>query len=106
QHLEVNGAWQVILALHDTEGALLGNVAEGWEEPHHFPVHDPSRCPDPNVVLVRELDAYPTDPEAIRTLALELGGRIEDAWGIKERRFLARAGTAVGKFNARGWRRY
>jgi hypothetical protein len=105
QHLEVDGPWQVLVALHGTKGALLGNVAAGWMEPHDFMAHDPPRCPDPNVVLIRELDVYPTEPDTIRDLAIDLGGRIEDAWGMKERRFLARTGEGAGDFDARKWTR-
>lgn len=105
QHLEVDGPWQVLIALHGTQGALLGNVAEGWMEPHNFMANDPSRCPEPNVVLVRELDEYPTEPDNIRDVALDLAGRIEDTWGMKERRFLARTGSVKGEFDGRGWQR-
>jgi hypothetical protein len=101
EHLEVRGPWQVSLALHDTKDALLGNVAEGWVEPHDFMAHDPPRCPDPNVLIARELELFPTEPDDLRELALDLGGRIEDAWGSTERRFLARAGGAIREFDTR-----
>jgi hypothetical protein len=104
-HLEVDGPWQVLVALHNTYEALLGDVAEGWLEPHDFMAHDPPRCADPNLIHVRELDRYPTEPDEVRDLALDLGGRIEDAWGMKERRFIARVGPAEGKFDAKGWQR-
>lgn len=106
QHLEMEGPWQVLVALHNTEEALLGGVAEGWLEPHDFMAHDPPRCRDPNVIHVRELDSYPTESDEIRDLAFDLGGRIEDAWGMKERRFIARAGSVKGEFDGRGWQRY
>lgn len=106
QHLEVDGPWQVLVALHNTEDALLGDVAQGWVERHDFMAHDPPRSTDRNVVQVRGLDRYPTDPEEIRDLAFDLGGRIEDAWGSKERRFIARAGSAKGELDGRGWQRY
>lgn len=102
-HLEVPGPWQIVVALHDTEKSALGNVAKGWAEPYHLLAHDLPRCPEPNVLIAREFEEFPTEPEAVRDLAYELGGRIEDAWGMQQRRFLSRTGEAVGEFDAREW---
>jgi hypothetical protein len=104
-HLDVPGPWQVVVALHDTQDSVLGDLAPGWVEPHDIRALDPPRCHEPNVLIVRELEQFPTKPDDVRRLAFDLGGRIEDAWGVKERRFLARTGDSTGEFNPMGWNR-
>jgi hypothetical protein len=44
------------------------------------------RCPDPNVLIVREVLDWP-DPESQRSLAFDIGANIEDAFGFRHRRF-------------------
>ena len=54
-------------------------------------------------MIRRELDTFPESENDIRDLALDVGARIEDAWGGKYRRFLDRVGDSEGKFNPRRW---
>ncbi|MDE0623053.1 MAG: hypothetical protein OXH83_15430 [Bryobacterales bacterium] len=55
-------------------------------------------------MIRRELDTFPKTENDIRDLAFDVGARIEDAWGMRERRFLDRAGELEGEFNAGRWR--
>lgn len=82
EHLDVAGPWRVILVLHGTKDAVIGDVAAGWPEPHNFLIHNPPRCIDANVVIRRELDAFPTAADELCDLAFDLAGRIEDGWGM------------------------
>ncbi len=54
-------------------------------------------------MIRRELDAFPESENDVRDLAFDVGARIEDAWGVKYRRFLDRDGDMKGKFNPRRW---
>lgn len=105
EHVAADGPWQISLALHQTQGALLGDLAEGREEPGPTARFLP-RCPEPHVVVREELDEWPAqdETEEIRELAFRLGGRIEDAWGVKHRRFMANRGELEGQFDPRQWR--
>lgn len=101
--INATGPWEVKLVLHDTENALLADFAEGWAEPSDLG-YNPPRCPEPAVVVRRELVKFPVEPEEVRDLAFDLGGRIEDAWGMKQRRFLNYRGGAVGEFGTQRFR--
>lgn len=90
------GPWQVVIGLIDTRGSALGNVATGWEGPERSFPDEVATCPEPNVLIVRELETWPSEEQSLRALAFELGGVIEDAWGSKQRRFLARSGPFQG----------
>ncbi|HVI69253.1 MAG TPA: hypothetical protein VM581_02235 [Magnetospirillaceae bacterium] len=54
-------------------------------------------CLDEHVLLRRELDEL-TDAEGV---ALDLGGRIELAFGTTRRRYLGRSGEYQGRFDPR-----
>lgn len=105
RHVPAEGPWQVALALHNTQGAVLGDLAEGWASPGRGLVRV-RVCPEPHVVMREELTEWPAQEKAdeIRRLAFRLGGRIEDAWGVKQRRFLANGGELEGGFDPRSWR--
>jgi hypothetical protein len=92
----VGGPWEVTVSLRDTEGAHLGDLGEGWREPM-MGGRDLSTCPDEAVLVSAQLGAK-IDPQAA---AFDLGGRIEDAWGFQERRFIARAGDSEGLLDVR-----
>ena len=64
------------------------------------------RCPcaEDNLMFHSELLEWLTEPDVQGNLAFELGGRIEDAWGWRERRFLARTGAHEGRFDASEYR--
>ena len=62
--------------------------ASAWRAPE---------CPDPNVLIVREIAEWPTG-KATQGLAFSLGGAIENAWGCKQRRSLSRVDPGVGDF--------
>lgn len=105
ERFEVAGPWQILVARSDTLNAMLGNVAKGWAEPREMFSGEAPRCSDPNVLVVLELETLPTGESHLRDLAFRLGGRIEDAWGRRERRFLINGGDSAGQFDPRGWHR-
>lgn len=95
----VPGPWSIVTGLIDTQGTALGHVAEGWIDPDRSFPDDVVTCPEPNVLIVRELGTWPRDAQSLRTLAFELGGAVEDAWGSRQRRFLAQSGPNQGDFD-------
>jgi hypothetical protein len=99
----IEGPWEVTLVLYDTDGAYLGDVGEGWAQPQSRTWEAPS-CREPNVVIRERFEAWPSRPEDPRCLAFRFGGRIEDAWGGKHRRFLDLRGDHEGEFDPRRWR--
>ena len=100
----IQGPWEITLALRDSNLAVIGNVAAGWEEPERaFPREELPRCPDPNVLIVREVVEWP-DPDGRQTLAFDIGSNIEDAFGFRGRRFLGRLDPVAGMFDPSRYR--
>jgi len=100
----IQGPWEISLSMRDTNRAVIGNVAAGWEEPERaFPRDELPRCPDPNLLIVREVYEWP-EVEARQALAFDIGSNIEDAFGIRERRFLGRLDPFAGVFDGSRYR--
>ena len=79
ERFSIQGPWEISLALRDSRLAVLGNVAAEWAEPEEtFPREEAPRCPDPNVLIVREALESP-DPEGQRSLAFNIGSNMEGA---------------------------
>ncbi len=93
------GPFQLTVALRRTGGAFLGNVAEGWAEPLTWD-NDLPACRDEHLLWHHEIAEWP-DHEAISAIALAVGDRLEDAWGVTQRRYLARTGDHAGRFDIR-----
>jgi hypothetical protein len=99
QRYKLGGPWEVSLALRETAGSVFGNVGAGWAEPTDAWPDEVRACPNPNVLIVREVPEWPYE-DAARDFAFLLGACLEDTWGVRERRFLARIGDDAGKFDA------
>ena len=99
EHIALPGPWHFTVALKDTKDALLGNLGEGWANPFS-PSNRVEGCPEDNLLWHLTLDAVP-DEDAQRPLAFAVGDRLEDAWGVKQRRYLAHRGALAGKFDTR-----
>lgn len=99
----VEGPWELSLALQGTAGAYLGDLATGWLEPGQDALHEPRRCVEPGLLLLREITDWP-DTGGARHVAFSLGGQIEDAWGSRYRRFIAHDGGLGGQFDTEHYR--
>lgn len=95
--LGVEGPWEVSLALITTKGTLLGDVAAGWAEAGDAN-HDGRRCRESSVLLRREVAEWPAGEEALE-FAHSIGAEVENAWGSKLRRYLARTGDLTDRFD-------
>ena len=98
------GPFEVAVALPRTSHALLADFGEGWRDPLRDFDGPASRCLEPNILLRYECETWPESPEAIQAVAFTLGARIEDTWGSKERRYLARTGERSGEFDTSQYR--
>lgn len=103
RHVDLEGPWEVTLAMYRTQGAQLGDLGAGWSAQGNLSWFAPV-CLEPNVVIRQELERWPEEPDDLRELAFRLGGHIEDAWGIRYRRFLDHHGEFEGQFDARRFR--
>jgi hypothetical protein len=88
ERYNITGPFEVTAALVNTLHAQLGNVATGWRDlDNWWPTSSPL-CPEPNVLIRREVEQWPSGHEDVQGLAFSIGERVEDAWGSKDRRFL------------------
>ena len=95
---DIDGPWEVTLALRGCRGAVLGGFAEGWQEPDDFR-SDHRVCLEEHALHRWEVDAI--EPEV---LAEQIGQRTENTFGSTHRRHLANHGHFDGKFDPRfGW---
>ena len=99
---EVAEKWQVEMpfefsvGIRNTGNAALGDLAEGWANPGQG-FDDPPVCIEDHLLFRREIDAE-IDPEHY---ALDLGDRIDQAFGSVVRRHLVRDGEYAGQFRPR-----
>jgi hypothetical protein len=99
----IDGPWELTLSFRGTQGSALGNVGAGWAEPDQVWLDEFPACPDSNVMITRELEFWP-DASALQAVVLSIGGNIEDAWGCRNRRFLAREDPNAGDFDVSRYR--
>ena len=103
RRLDPSGPWELTLVLYETRGVLLAGFGSGWAEPHLDAAFGLRPQQETRIMVRRELDVFPESEMDVQELAFDLGGRIEDAWGMKHRRFLDRVGDLKGQFNPRRW---
>lgn len=90
---------QLTVGVVNTAGASLGILGEGWAEPDDFN-NNVAPCADANLLWHLELATVPHEAGA-REIAFSIGDRLEDAWGLAQRRYLALRGPHVGKMDPR-----
>jgi hypothetical protein len=95
----ITGPFQLTVGVRRTKAALLSTFGEGWAEPGSFENRtDP--CPDEHLLWHLEFDDLP-DHDGARQIAYRVGDRMEDAWGSRNRRYLAHRGDYEGELDAR-----
>lgn len=99
ERVPLPGPRQLTIALRNTKNAALGNLGEGWAEPGSFE-NRAGGCLEQNLLWHLELDELP-DEAAQQRLAFAIGDRLEDAWGVGQRRYLAHRGDRAGRFDHR-----
>jgi hypothetical protein len=99
EHHDVAGPFQLTVGIRHTGGALLSTLGEGWAEPGDFQ-NNLGPCPDEHLLWHIELDDLPNHDGA-REVAYRIGDRLEDAWGSRQRRYLAHRGDFAGELDAR-----
>lgn len=95
---DINGPWEVTLALRSCSGAALGGFAEGWLEPDDLR-SDHRVCLEEHALHRWEFDAI--EPEV---LVEQIAQRTENTFGSTHLRHLANRGPFDGRFDPRfGW---
>ena len=100
----VEGPFQVVLGVRMTQGMVLCNFGTGWAEPQNlFPEERPV-CPEASLLRSLELASWP-DEDGVQAFAFDVGSWLEDAFGSRHRRYLARTGPSQDQFDCGqyGW---
>ena len=92
----IEGPFEATIALRNANGATVGNFAEGWREPG--PGLDSVLCLDDHVLLRIDVDGF----DDVERVALDVGDRVEQAFGTVHRRHIARQGEFADRFDPRG----
>jgi len=92
----LEGPFEITVALRRTSGATMGGFAEGWMEPQNG-FGEFATCLDEHLLLRHEADAM----VELKSFALGLGVRIEQAFGTVHRRHIAHRGEYEGRFDPR-----
>lgn len=87
--------FELTVGLRNTRGTTLGGFAEGWREPAG--PAEPATCIEDHVLLHWELNAG----FVVENVAIDLGDRVEQAFGTTNRRHLAQRGEYEGRFDPR-----
>lgn len=93
---DIDGPFEVTVALGGVEGVQLGGFAEGWRDVPDMFFRDGAACLEPNVLL--RVECGTVDPEA---LAVGFGEQLENTFGSTHRRWLANRGDFDGRFDPR-----
>lgn len=95
----LHGPWLLTVGARETRDAVLGNVGEGWAEPGQFE-NRVGGCVEDHLLWDVQL-SLPLSEDEQRNLALSVGDRLEDAWGVAQRRYLAHRGDRAGQLDHR-----
>jgi len=82
----LRGPFELIAALPETEGAVLGGLADGWEPPH-FGLSDDMACLTSDVLVRMQLDKWPGSREDQETTTVRMADRVCNAFGTLQRLF-------------------
>lgn len=88
------------VALPNTTGAILNNLANGYREPDSR-YDDARRCLEDHLLWHIELDRLPATKDETEALALNIAARIVRAWGVTTAWYLDQDGQFAGKLNVR-----
>ena len=88
----------MVLGVRRTQGMVLCEFGAGWAEPGYAFAADPIVCSEPGLLRSLERVFWP-DQVGIQAFAFDVGSWLENAFGSRQRRYLARTGPLEGRFD-------
>lgn len=98
--VEVMAPFEIVVAVPAAAQMALGGPNEGWEQPEHA-LDPPSRALENNVLVRLQVNEWPAGEDDLRGLVWRTLDRACEAFGDRQRRFLARLGPGAGTMSAR-----
>ncbi len=90
----------LVVALPDTTGAVLSNLAVGYREPEGYDKRSQG-CPYEDLLWHIELERLPADSDETSAVALRVASRLTNAWGMTQTLYLDRDSDRNGQLNIR-----
>lgn len=88
------GPFELIVAIPDAGGALLGGFAEGWAGPEYeFEIQT---CLESDVLLRHEVDPWPKGPHEQEDLVVKVAARVCRSFSVDVNPFLPRLPAGLG----------
>lgn len=91
------GPFELIVAVHLAQGAVLNAFASGWERPEY--AFEVSTALQAHPILREEIDPWPAGPEDQYDLIVRVAARICSVFDVPEPRFLPWLGQGVGQLS-------
>jgi hypothetical protein len=91
----IGAPFEVIVAVPDAIGVVLGGLNEGWEQPEHS-LLPPARAEEANVLVRAQVVEWPNGADETRDLVLRVLDRACEAFGDRDRRYISRAPATSG----------
>lgn len=91
------GPFELIVAVHMPEGAILNGFAPGWERAEY--AFEVTTALQAHPVIREEVEPWPVDAEGQHDLLVKVAGRICSAFDVAEPRFLPRLGQGFGELS-------
>lgn len=87
----MGGPFELVVALPDTAAALLGSLADGWQDPSMSSWDSPV-CITDDVLVRRQFDEWPMDSDEQLKAITAAGDQVCNAFGTTQRLFAPRDG--------------
>jgi hypothetical protein len=87
--------FEVVVAIPDAEGALLGGLNEGWESPER--ASDPPSSLEANVLVRVQVEHWPVGDTDRERLLFRAVDHLCEAFGDRGKRYLATRGPDAGR---------
>ena len=90
--LPVEGPFELVVALSDTQRSLLGGLADGWDGPDSW--LEGNACATSEVLIRSHVDNWPIENDEQARLLTSVSDRVCNAWGTTQRLFVPPHGSA------------
>jgi hypothetical protein len=83
----IAGPFEIIVAVPDAKGTVLGGLNQGWEQPDDALLMPPPRAMETNVMVRVQVDDWPKTDEGIEALMFRTLDRACEAFGDRDQRY-------------------
>jgi hypothetical protein len=93
----IAGPFEIVVAVPDAEGMVLGGLNEGWEQPDDALLMTPPQAIETNVMVRVQVNHWPNTDDEIEALMFRTLDRACEAFGDRNQRYLNRSHGVMPK---------